>query len=182
MPIFYISLERVTTNDQANTTCSSMGELKCLRSDKLSLKLHSVMRSSVRPQGAPQPGWGEGPSAARLGHLPSKERLPKIKMSVKEQTASGSMLLSPWKPNVQHYFVCLATATPKLLKTANKLQLSCPWKLPGFTQKTTHHMLPRKSKAYSLSKPELCNMNPEKKSPLKKSKQYTSFFSWVKKL
>lgn len=57
------------------------------------------------------------------------------------QTDPGCMLASLWKTNVKHYFVCLATAAPKFLETANNLQLSCPWKLPGFMQKTKHHML-----------------------------------------
>lgn len=160
-----------------------MGELKCLRSDKLHLKLHSVMRSIILTTGRPTARWGEGPSAARLGtdfacHLPRKKRLPRSKMSVKEQTDFGSMLESPWKTNVQHYFVCLATATPKFLKTANKLQLSCPWKLPGFMQKTTHYMFPRKSKAYSLSKPELCNMDPETSHLLGNQNNTLSFPEW----
>lgn len=139
------------------------------------------MRSTVLTTRCLTARGGGRPNAARLGtdfacHLPSKERLPRSNMSGKEQTDSGSMLLSPWKTNVQHYSVCLAKTTPKFLKMAKKLQLSCPWKLSGFMQKT-HHMLPRKSKAYSLSKPEFCNTNPETSYLLRNQNNTLSFLS-----
>ena len=99
------------------------------------------------PESAPQPGEVTDRRAVRPGtdsacHLPSEERLSRSKASVKEQTHQSWLhVMSLSKTNVKHYFVCLATAAPKFLKTANKLQLSCPWKLPGFMQKTKCHML-----------------------------------------
>ena len=143
-----MSFTRFVTKGHVSTISPSTGQHLCWYIRQIVVKTtpsdeghdsdQRVPHSQVRWQTAGQ--WGRGTDSAC--HLPSEERLSRSKASVKEQTHQSWLhVMSLSKTNVKHYFVCLATAAPKFLKTANKLQLSCPWKLPGFMQKTKCHML-----------------------------------------
>lgn len=98
------------------------------------------------PEGAPWPvRWQtsgqQGQGQILPATFPARKKLSRSKVSAKEQTDRSRlhvMSLSKCKT-----LLCmLGNSSTQVSKTVNKLQLSCPWKLPGFMQKTKYSTLP----------------------------------------
>lgn len=133
-------------------------------SDKPCSKLNPVMRATILTRGCPMASEVTDPRAARPGidsarHLPSKKTLSRSKVSVKEPTDRSRlhvMSLSKCKT-----LLCmLGNSCTQVSKNSKQVAIVLPLKITRFYAENKIPYSPGRSSP-TLSKRELCNMNPE---------------------